>query len=55
MEVTNMGIVSLLLILGAGFTGLAGIIKAICNNKTDSSPKVGPGFFDSFKEIFRKS
>lgn len=51
-----MGIVSFLLILGAGFTGLAGIIKAIVGNKTDTSPKIGKGFFESFKDaVCRKN
>ena len=49
-----MGIISFLLILGAGFTGLAGILKAIFNNKTDTSPKIGKGFFEAFKDACQK-
>ena len=48
-----MGIVSLLMIIAAGCTGVAGIIKAVGGIKGDSSPKVGTGFFDSFKEMFK--
>lgn len=48
-----MGIVSLLLIIGAGCTGLAGVIKAINGMKNDQSPKLGAGFFENFKDMFK--
>ena len=47
-----MGIVSLLLIIAAGCTGLAGLIKAVNGMKKDDSPKLGAGFFESFKDMF---
>lgn len=49
-----MGIVSLLLIIAAGCTGLAGLIKAVNGIKKDDSPKLGAGFFESFKDMFNK-
>lgn len=48
-----MGIVSLLLIIAAGCTGIAGVIKAINGMKKDDSPHLGTGFFDAFKAMFK--
>lgn len=49
-----MGIVSFLLIVAAGCTGLAGLIKAVMGMKSDNSPKMGKGFFEAFAEMFKK-
>ena len=49
-----MGIVSLLLIIAAGCTGLASIIKAINGMKTDNSPQLGKGFFEAMRNMFSK-
>ena len=50
-----MGIVSFLLIIAAGCTGIAGVIKAINGMSKDDSPKLGHGFFESFKDMFTKN
>ena len=49
-----MGIITLLAVLGAGFTGIATVLGILLNGKNDKSPKVGSGFFEAFVDAFKK-